>query len=313
MTTVLGAIAGMLVIGGLVMLVAGLRRVPTAPSGPRTTAGRTAGSSALSARARQVSRRTRLLLAFGVLFGVIVAVTTGWILAIVLLPLAVAGLPILLAPTPQTEILRLEALEEWTRSLAGVLTAGAGLEQALIVTLRSTPAPIESEVSTLVGRLHARWPTEEALRAFADDLDDATGDLIAAKLALAARRRGPGLASVLESLAESVAADVQARRAVEADRDKPRATVRWITVITVAALALLALNTTYITPYGSPLGQLLLAVLLGIDVACLTWMRAMTRVRPAPRFIGRSVNSAQLTGARTPAGRSEPVSSGSRS
>ena len=181
-------------------------------------------------------------------------------------------------------------MEEWTRSLAGVLTAGAGLEQALIVTLRSAPAPIEPEVSTLVSRLHARWPTEEALRAFADDLDDATGDLIAAKLVLATRRRGPGLASVLESLAESVAADVRARRTVEADRDKPRATVRWITVITVVALTLLALNTSYIEPYRSPLGQLLLAVLLGIDVACLIWMRAMTRARPAPRFIGRGAS-----------------------
>ena len=53
---------------------------------------------------------------------------------------------------------------------------------------------------------------------FADDLDDATGDLVAANLILGARRRGGGVASVLESLAESVAADVQARRAIEADR-----------------------------------------------------------------------------------------------
>ena len=56
----------------------------------------------------------------------------------------------------------------------------------------------------LVARLRARWDTEEALRAFADELDDATGDLIAANLILGARRRGAGLASVLEGLAESV-------------------------------------------------------------------------------------------------------------
>ncbi len=137
-------------------------------------------------------------------------------------------------------------MEEWTRSLAGVLTAGVGLEQALIVTLRATPRPIQTEASTLQAACthgSGRW-LEQALGAFADDLDDATGDLIAAKLVLAANRRGPGLASVLESLAESVAADVRARRQIEADRDKPRATVRWITVITVLALVMLALNTT---------------------------------------------------------------------
>ena len=96
-------------------------------------------------------------------------------------------------------------MEEWTRSLSGVLTVGIGLEQALVATLRSTPAPINAEVSRLVARLRARWDTETALRAFADELDDATGDLIAANLILGARRRGAGLASVLEGLAESVA------------------------------------------------------------------------------------------------------------
>ena len=39
-----------------------------------------------------------------------------------------------------TQIARLEAMEEWTRSLSGVLTVGIGLEQALVATLRSTPA-----------------------------------------------------------------------------------------------------------------------------------------------------------------------------
>ena len=71
------------------------------------------------------------------------------------------------------------------------------------------------------------------------------------------------MASVLESLAESVAADVRARRAIEADRAKPRATARWVTLITVGVLAVLALTGTYITPYGTPLGQMILVLLLG--------------------------------------------------
>ena len=93
-----------------------------------------------------------------------------------------------------------------------------------------------------MARLRARWDTETALRAFADELDDATGDLIAANLILGARRRGAGLASVLEGLAESVAADVRARRQVEADRAKPRATARWVTLISASVLVVLALS-----------------------------------------------------------------------
>ena len=85
--------------------------------------------------------------------------------------------------------------------------AGAGRHAALHPRRRSAPrSPGWSS------RLRARWDTEDALRAFADELDDATGDLVAANLILGARRRGAGLASVLEGLAESVAADVRARR-----------------------------------------------------------------------------------------------------
>ncbi len=281
MRVLLAGLAGALVAGGLVLTLVGLRRRPPTPERPAVVRRPRHG--------RRLSRRTWVLGGLGAVVGLVIAVTTGWVVAAVLLPVAVVGLPLLLAPPRTAHIARLEAMEEWTRSLAGVLTAGVGLEQALIVTLRATPRPIQTEVSTLVSRLHARWPTEQALRAFADDLDDATGDLIAAKLVLAANRRGPGLASVLESLAESVAADVRARRQIEADRDKPRATVRWITVITVLALVMLALNTTYIAPYKSPFGQVLLALLLTTDVGCLVWMRVMTRSERAPRFIGQSL------------------------
>ena len=82
-------------------------------------------------------------------------------------------------------------MEEWTRSLSGVLTVGIGLEEALVATLRSAPDPIRPEVTRLVARLRARWSTEEALRMFADDLDDATGDLVAANLILGPAAAAP--------------------------------------------------------------------------------------------------------------------------
>lgn len=151
--------------------------------------------------------------------------------------------------------------------------------------MRSTPAAIAPEVTRLVARLRARWATEEALRTFADELDDATGDLVAANLILGARRRGAGLASVLEGLAESVAADVRARRQVEADRAKPRATARWVTLISIGVLVILAVSGTYVRPYQSPLGQVILLVLLSAYVATLVWMKRMAIGRTMPRFL----------------------------
>ncbi len=275
MTVFIPALAGGLLALGLLGLVIGLRPAAVPPR-----------QSTRARRSRGPTRRTRLLLLAGGALGLVGWLITGWILALVIAPIAVIGLPILLsAPPAATQIARLEAMEEWTRSLSGVLTVGIGLEQALVATLRSTPAPIADEVQRLVTRLRARWDTEKALRAFADELDDATGDLIAANLILGARRRGAGLASVLEGLAESVGADVRARRQVEADRAKPRATARWVTVISASVLVVLALSGTYVEPYRTPVGQVLLVLLLSAYVATLIWMRRMAAGKPLPRFL----------------------------
>jgi len=276
MTVVLPSLAGGLIALGVLAVIIGVR--PTAVPARERRAARDCSFVLTS--------RTRMLLLVGACLGLLGWLLTGWVLALVIAPVAVLGLPALLsAPPAATQINRLEAMEEWTRSLSGVLTVGIGLEQALVATLRSTPAPIDPEVSRLIARLRARWDTEAALRVFADELDDATGDLIAANLILGARRRGAGLASVLEGLAESVAADVRARRQVEADRAKPRSTARWVTLISASVLVVLALSGHYVEPYGSPIGQVILVVLLAAYVATLIWMRRMATGKPLPRFL----------------------------
>ena len=283
MSTVLVAVAGALVAGGLLALGAGLAARPVPPARPRRA----------STRRARLSPRTRMLAGVGLGIGALVAVLTGWVIALVIAPLALAGIPVLLAAPPaQREVQRLEAMEEWVRTVAGTLGAGVGLEQALLRSLRSTPEPIKPEVTRLAGRLRARWATEDALRAFADDLDDPTGDLIAANLALGARRRGGGLATVLGALAQSVGEDVRARREIESDRAKPRANARLITGITLAVLAFLALSGDYIAPYGSPVGQVLLGLFLAMYVGMLIWLRTMARGKPMPRFIGATVREA---------------------
>lgn len=283
MTALLAALSGALVTAGVLGVIASLRPRPVAPpTNPRRTA-------ALRRRVRKIPTRTRVLALVGFGAGALVAVLSDWLVAVVAIPLAVVGLPSLLrSPAETAQIERLEAMAEWTRNLAGVLTVGVGLEQALVATLRSTPEPIKPEVSRLVARLRARWSTEDALLKFADELDDATGDLVAAYLILGARRRGAGLASVLQGLAESVADDVTARRKVEADRAKPRATARNVTLITLGVLGFLAFNGQFMAPYGTPLGQALLAVLLGAYAGTLVWLRRMSVGEPLPRFLGES-------------------------
>lgn len=283
MTTLVVAAAGAMLVGGSLLVVLGLVPRPVAPPRPRRRAG---------AHRVAVSRRTRVLLLVGAAAGCLIALLTGWLIAVVVVPFALVGVPVLLAAPPaEAEIDRVEAMEEWVRTLAGTLGAGVGLEQALIRSLRSAPEAIRPEVTRLTGRLRARWATEDALRAFADDLDDATGDLIASNLLLASTRRGGGLATVLENLAASVAEDVKNRRDIEADRAKPRSSARIIATITMAVLVLMTLSGDYIAPYGSPVGQVLLLSYLALYVGLLAWLRKMAQGRPLPRFVGTTVRA----------------------
>lgn len=281
------AVAGAVMVAGVIGVVAELTGARVLPERRKRSVVR---RRPLWQRA---SVRTRRLVLAGAIGGVVAWLLTGWVLAIVLIPAACVIVPwLMLAPEGAHEIERLEALEEWTRALSGILTAGQGIEQALIASLRSTPSQIQPEVSRLVARLRARWSTEDALRALADELDDATGDLIAANLLLAARRRSSGLARVLEALAESVAADVRARREIEADRAKPRSTARWVTVFTVGVLVFLSVTGDFVAPYGTAIGQVLLTVYLGTYVAILVWMKRMAIGKPLPRFVGSAAKGA---------------------
>ncbi len=274
MIALVPAVAGALIVAGIIGVVVGLIPAPVRPPRSRPV------------QRKPMSAGTKRLLLVGVVGGCMAWLVTGWALTLVAVPLACVGVPMLLSNSgAAARIDRLEAMEEWTRSLSGVLTVGIGLEQALVATERSTPSAIRPEVQRLVARLRSRWNTEEAIRAFAEELDDATGDLVAANLILAARRRGAGLAQVLESLAESVSADVRARRQIEADRAKPRATARWVTIISVGVLVILAISGTYVEPYRSPLGQVILVTLLAAYVATLVWMKRMAIGKPLARFL----------------------------
>lgn len=280
MTALASALFGALIVAGLLGVLIASRPHTPQPRPQRTP-------SALGRRLGGLSPRTRVLLLGSVGVGGLLAVLTGWVAAVLIVPAAALGLPYLLSAPPAAErIRRVEAMEEWTRSLAGVLGAGIGIEQALTATLRSTPEAIKPEVTALVARLRARWDTETALRAFADDLDDVTGDLVAANLILAARRRNRSLASVLQGVAESVAEDVASRRRIEAGRAKPRGSARLVTLFSVGVMLILAFTGDYVAPYGTPVGQVVLLVLLLAYAGGLLWMRRMAEGKALPRLLG---------------------------
>ncbi|GAA3819562.1 type II secretion system F family protein [Cellulomonas soli] len=276
MTAVLAGAAGAVLVTGSLLTAAGLRRVEPAPPRQRRRARR--ATEGRWARWRWLIAGTAGLLAWAI---------TGWPVVGLILTAAVIGLPYLVGSekVAARSIDRVEAIEEWTRRLADVLATGVGMEQGLLASAATCPPAIGKEVASLVARLSARWPTEQALRAFANDLDDAAGDFVVASLLLGSRRRGPGLSSVLTAAAGSVADEVAARRKIEAERAKPRSTARLVTLITLTVAGLLMLNGTYLAPYGDGLGQLVLLAIAAAFTGCLLWIRSLTLATPTPRFL----------------------------
>ena len=53
----------------------------------------------------------------------------------------------------------------------------------------------------------------------------------------------------------------------------------------MGVLAVLSFSGQVMAPYGTPLGQALLAVLLTAYAATLVWMRRMSLGEPLPRFL----------------------------
>ncbi len=271
---ILAAFGGALIAAGIVLLAAELTRRAPAPGTPprRARSARPAPSAA------------RLLIALAAASAVLLV--TRWPVAAVAAALAVIFLPRLASGRAQRRrTATLEALEQWARRLADMLTASRALEDALEASARSAPPAIAGQVGALARRLAARTGTETALRAFAAEVDDPAGDRIAAALIIATSRRGRGAHAVLSSLAEMLGRDVAARREIDAERAQHRTTVRWITVFIIGFTIFAAANRAYSAPYGTVPGQIVLALVAGLYAAGLGWLHRLGSI-PAPgRFL----------------------------
>ena len=97
--------------------------------------------------------------------------------------------------------------------------------------------------------------------------------------------RGERLGDVLGSIAGAASAEVATRREVEAKRTQPRFAVRFLTGMTLATLAYGLVNTEYIKPYGTPPGQVVMAVLGAAFIGLLAWVRSMSQPPRPARFL----------------------------
>ncbi|MEP7179590.1 MAG: pilus assembly protein TadB, partial [Pseudonocardiales bacterium] len=268
-------VAGLLIAAGLVSVVAAVRGVSFMP--PRSASG--ARSTLLITPAHLVALAV----------GVIVLLITGWPVAAIAAAAGVVFVPQVLGggKAAKQMIVRSEALADWTRRLADLISSGASgsTRDALRRSLTSVPDAVAPEVNRLVRRMGPQG-TEFALRQFAREVDDPAAEKIAGVLLLRDRNGGPGLADALTDLAQALDERSRMVREVESERAKPRSNMRFIIIITAALMAgMMLFARPFLTSYSTVLGQFLLVGVAAIFAVALRWMRRLSDPPPQPKVL----------------------------
>ena len=275
----LGAGAG--VGGGVALFIAALRGFPAREAGERS-----AGEQ-FSDVVKFLSTRG----AIAVVVGVLILAATRWPVA------AIAGGVLVFfwnqmfggLGAERAALARVEALASWTESLRDTIAGAVGLEQAIPATARAASPAIRDNLHIMVDRLRARMPLPQALELFADDMNDASADLVIASLILNARLRGPGLREVLGALAKSSREEVDMRQRVIAQRSSTRRSVQIVVGVSVAmVLGLAVFNKSFVAPYGTATGQMVLLGVIGLFAAGFFWLRRLSDVETPARFLQRA-------------------------
>ena len=215
-----------------------------------------------------------------------VAALTGWAMVIVVAPLLALGLPYLLVLPKARDVELLEALDRWVRALVASMSTGRSVTDAIRMSRRTAPPVLAAEVGRLVVRLNNRWDTQDALHGFADALDSPDADGVVAALILAARRGANGASQTLDALADSIQDQLKGRRLIETERAKPYVVVRQVTIITLVTLAgMFVLSPSFFAGYATPLGQLILSVLVVAYLGSLVLLRRRAQQPPRERLL----------------------------
>lgn len=239
-------------------------------------------------RLRRELTRPKALVRYGVALGagMMALAITGWPIMAVCVPVAVLFVPLLLGAPKNKDMELLAALDRWVRLLAATLATGVSIHDGIRATQKQVPAVLQSNISTLLDRLNDRLPAREALSAMADELGNPDADAVLASLTLAFERGGTGTVATLNALADSIQDRLRAGREIEAERAKPRIVVRQVTIVTLTVLgAALIFGGDFFAPYGTWYGQIILAVLIGLYLLSLVWLRQMSVPRARERIL----------------------------
>ncbi|MCX4554236.1 type II secretion system F family protein [Streptomyces sp. NBC_01500] len=291
--SLLGALCGALLVGGVLFIVRGATHVPLAADRPRSRM-LVRCERAIASLPERWAARYRL-----VAVAAVVAAMGTWLLTErpvhgLLAAAAVLGVPWIWNPagTSERQIQRLEALAEWLQQLAGVHQAGTTLEAAIDTSAARAPAEVRAPVRTLAARLRMGVNPSGAYRQFADAFADGAVDNVVLLFLTHTHDHGPGLGRALQSMASLTEREANTLRIIDAERAKVRTSTRWVSVISLAIAFYIVTNSSWGQVYRTAVGQLILLVLGGVFAAALVWLRKLAVSPPSPRLLDPLSSSA---------------------
>ncbi len=246
---------------------------------------------ALSSRRATValSPRSVGLVTTAVAAGVAVYGLTGWLVGGLLAAAVTVAAPRLWAGRAdhRREIARVEAIATWAEMLRDTMAGAAALEQAIVATGPLAPEPIAGPVARLAVRLEIE-PLPAALRRFADEVDHPTADFVVAALLIAAEKEARQLGPLLGQLAVCARDEAKMRTRIWIERAKTRTSVKVIAgCVLLFAGGLMLFSRSYLEPYDTAAGQVVLLAIGALFAVSLVGMDRMARIETPERFVAR--------------------------
>jgi Flp pilus assembly protein TadB len=267
-------LAGALVGAGVVCVIAGFT---TRNSLPKPAAQRTEISG--------VDVATGIA---GIVGAMVMLIVSRW-------PVAAIGVGILVAmavntlakPRTTSKIAeaRLDALAAWCEQLRDLLKAGELLTPAISTTSTTCPPEIQQSITRLAARMERENATI-ALRRFADEINDPTGDLVASVLLTATTHSGE-TAELLSELADLTRERVERRKTIEAERAATKLDMRIIIGVAVFSIVglLVFSRSSFLDPFRTLVGQTILASIFATFIVAIVWARRLAVYEQPGRFL----------------------------
>ena len=214
--------------------------------------------------------------------GVAVLAATGWVLMAAGAALLVAVWGRLLHDDgAAAERQKVEAIAKWLEDLRDTLRGSSvGVEEALDQVAARPPDALADPMRRYLLHRRQGFRTEEALDDLGEELSHPTSDAAVAALRLVVGgTAGAGrLHTTVQALAASARDEVLARERIDRTRAVYQQSMQRLVVIGGLLVAYLRFaGGDLLQPYGTPVGQVVLALPLAMWTGCVLWLRSLCR------------------------------------